>query len=301
MIPSVDTHLYHQINEKLTEIQENPYIMNEILQGIQEDVRRRFVRAYSGENRFEVPIIYTLPQEKMEQRGSIYIGLKQGAETQTSLGNLEGSYQYKEDGLVKEDSYLSRSEDGNKWELHLDNPIRDFQNIENISFSRHDEVDFEDIKDSNGEPVKGKITFNYDDGLEGIIEPFTVNYFPKVFHRDSNYKLQEVDESGLQKGFTAQESYAIAVLSINMDTVRCLEIILKAIFIMMRDSGKEKKALQLQSLKFGQIEPINTSKSSSDGVPFLLYGKEVEATYTVSYNLDSKSTFEIKKVDVGLV
>ncbi|MBE7901838.1 hypothetical protein IPD43_30255, partial [Paenibacillus polymyxa] len=47
---------------------------------------------------------------KQSQRGAIYIGLREGQESQPSLGNMEDTYDFKEGNLYKEESVVAATE-----------------------------------------------------------------------------------------------------------------------------------------------------------------------------------------------
>ncbi|QIW88678.1 hypothetical protein P59_081 [Bacillus phage P59] len=264
MLPSIDTYLYDQIEEKLGIILSNRYIIEEILKGIQPSIATNFIRAYTGDEGREIPIVYTMPQDKESQRGAIYIGLREGQESATSLGNLEGTYEFKEEGFRKEYDVEVMPEEGNeRCFLEVELPIGHLNNVEGIQFSRSDNVE-----------VEGKrIYFKFDPELLGL--KFTVNYVAQSI---------EEEEVGLKKGFTSTEHYSILVVSTNMDTVRCLDLIVKAILILMRSNKEENTNFLLQKLQFGQIEEINVG---TDETPEILYGRESIVTYTASYSLDA--------------
>jgi hypothetical protein len=263
MLPSIDTYLYDQIESKLQIILSNRYIIEEILKGIQPSIANNFIRAYTGDNCREIPIVYTMPQDKESQRGAIYIGLREGQESATSLGNLEGTYEFKDEGLRKELTVIEAEEGNERCFFEVDLPIADLNNIEGIQFSQSDNVEVEG----------NRIYFKFDQELVGL--EFNVNYLAAA---------PVGEEVGLKKGFTSTEHYSILVVSTNMDTVRCLDLIVKAILILMRSNPEELTNFLLQKLQFGQIEEINVG---TDETPEILYGRESIVTYTASYSLDA--------------
>ncbi|QIA28685.1 hypothetical protein [Phage f2b1] len=261
MLPSIDTYLYEQIESKLEIILTNRYIIEEILKGIQPKIAENFIRAYTGANAREIPITYTMPQDKEDQKGAIYIGLREGAESKTSLGNLEGTYENKELGMIKEAVTIEADEKKEHCILQVSQPIAELNNVEGISFSIDDNV-YTD---------KNKIYFAYD--------PYFVGKTHNV-----NYVASGGDEVGLKHGFTTTEHYSVLVVSTNMDTVRCLDLIVKAILILMRSNPEELTSFLLQKLQFGQIEEIPVGTETT---PEILYGRESIVTYTTSYSLDA--------------
>jgi hypothetical protein len=264
MVPSLDTYLYNEIECKLQIILSNRYIIEEILKAVQPKVATNFIRAYSGEGAREIPIVYTLPQDKQTQQGAIYIGLREGEESKPSLGNMESTYEFKAGSLRAEAVMIQATEDKTKLYLEVTENIGELINVEGISFSINDNME-----------IDGKlIYFNYDPDLEGL-GPFTVNYVDTFG-----------EEIGMRKGFTATEQYSILAVSTNMDTVRCLDLIIKSILILMRSNPEELNANLLQRVQYGQMDALDTGRMSVDETPELLYGRETIVAYTVSYSLD---------------
>ncbi|BAN59565.1 hypothetical protein N374_gp212 [Bacillus phage phiNIT1] len=61
-LPSIDTYLYKEIAEKLEIILSNRYIIEEILKEVQPEVSTSFIERFTGDRRWEIPIVYTMPQ-----------------------------------------------------------------------------------------------------------------------------------------------------------------------------------------------------------------------------------------------
>lgn len=273
MIPSIDTYIYSEIEEKLQLILSNRYIIEEILKGVQPKIAENFMRSYYGPKGREVPIVYTMPQEKVTQQGAIYIGLREGRESDPSIGNIEGTYDFKEGQLSKQIAEVQPEESLERMFLEVDTPIGELINVEGLAFSRSDNVKLEGPR----------IYFKYDESLLGLRFPV-------------NYLATTGDEHGLKKGFTATESYSVLAISTNMDTVRCLDLIIKSIMILMRANPEENNNLLLQRIQFGQIQEVDTGRSVSDGIPEILYGRETIVTYTTSYTLDAPILGSIEKI-----
>lgn len=278
MIPSLDTYLYNEIETKLQIILSNRYIIEEILKGVQPKIAQNFIRAYTGETAREIPIVYTMPQDKQTQQGAIYIGLREGKETEPSIGNIGGTYDFKEGTMDSEESIVHVTPEGDRLYFEVSKPIGQLLNVEGMTFSRSDNVTVEDKR----------IYFAHDPELAGL-GPFIVNYVETLG-----------EEQGLKKGFTSTEQYSILVVSTNMDTVRCLDLIVKAILILMRSNPEELTNYLLQGVQFGQIEEVDTGRSGSDGVPEILYGRETIVSYKVSYNLDEPLLLKLEEFIVNL-
>ena len=239
MIPSVDTYLCSEIESKLQIILSNRYIIEEILKGVDSTIAQNFITAYTGANSKEIPIVYTLPQDKItQQNGAIYIGLREGEESNPSIGFMESSYDFKEGGLNKDDSLILATPEKDRLYLEVPKPIGNLLNIENLTLSRSDNVVIEG----------NRIYFNYDPDLVGL-GPFSVNYEDTLG-----------EEVGTRQGFTTTEHYSVLVVSTNMDTVRCIDLIIKSILILMRSNPEEHTNNLLQRLRFGQVEAIDTGR-----------------------------------------
>lgn len=278
MIASVDTYLSNEIESKLQIILTNRYIIEEILKGVQDSIAQNFMRAYTGTGAREIPIVYTMPQDKQTQQGAIYIGLREGEETNPSIGFMEGSYDFKVGGLQTDQATIQALPDNSKLFLEVTKPIGKLDNVENMSFATSDNVTI----DGN------RIYFTYDQTLVGV-GPLT------VFYEDTLGA-----EIGIKQGFTATEHYSVLAVSTNMDTVRCLDLIIKAILILMRSNPDEQTNNLLQRLQFGQIQAQDTGSTGADNSPILLYGRETIVTYTVSYSLDAAITNTLQTINVNL-
>lgn len=276
MLPSIDTYLYDEIEDKLEIILTNRYIIKEILGDMNPKTVERFMLAYFGEGRRDIPIMFTMPQEKVTQQGAIFIGLREGVEAKPSIGLHEGTYEFKQGEFAKESCIATK--EGDKLFFEVANLIGNLNNVENLMFSVTDGV----LVEGN------RVYFNYDPDIEGT--EFNVNYTPI-----------EGKEMGITKGFTSHEAYSVTAVSTNMDTVRCIDLLLKAIFILMRDNPEEQTGLLLQRLQFGQIEEIDTGRTGANGaIPEMLFGREIITSYEVSYGLDSPTVTSLEDIAIRM-
>lgn len=278
MIASIDTYLANEIESKLGIILANRYIIEEILKGVQPNIAANFISAYTGSNPREIPIVYTMPQDKQTQQGAIYIGLREGEETNPSLGFLEATYEFKTGGQNSDQATIQALSDNSRLYLEVSKPIGKLDNVDGMIFSKTDNVTIEG----------NRIYFAYDSSLVGV-GPLTVYYEDTLG-----------DEVGIKRGFTTTEHYSVLAVSTNMDTVRCLDLILKAILILMRSNPDEQTNNLLQKIQFGQIAPQDTGTTGSDGTPMLLYGRETIISYRVSYNLDSPLSNILTQINVNM-
>jgi hypothetical protein len=278
-IPSIDSYLYSEIKSKLEIILTNRYIIEEILKAVQPNIAQNFIRAYTGDTARHIPIVYTMPQEKITQQGAIYIGLREGEESHPSIGNLEDTYDFKEGYIQEEQADIQETPEKDRLFLEVSKPIGDLVSVEGLSFAASDNV----VVEGN------RVYFRYDSDLVGL-GPFNVNFIDTLG-----------DEVGLKKGFTTTEHYSVLAVSTNMDTVRCLDLIIKSILILMRDNPEELNHNLLQRIQFGQIQELDTGRTGSDGqTPEMLYGRETIVTYKVSYSLDAPLLQRLDEIKLNL-
>ncbi|AZF89189.1 hypothetical protein Goe5_c00830 [Bacillus phage vB_BthM-Goe5] len=282
MLSSIDTYIYTQIEQTLGILLSNRYIIEELLKEVQPNVRESFIKAYVYDERYnpapmEVPILYTMPQDKQKLQGSIYIGLREGEETNPSIGNLESTYPSPSLGLIREVADVQVDALSNRMYFELEKPVASLSSVEGITFSSKDNITYEG----------NRIYFKYSPDLEGL-GGFV------VWYEELSTKESRKGEFGVRSGFTTTEYYSILVLSTNMNTVRCLDLLLKAVLIYMRSTAEEQTNNLLQGIKFGQIEEVNTN--TGEETPEILYGRETLVKYVTSYSLDVPIENSIKEL-----
>jgi len=211
-------------------------------------------------------------------RGAIYIGLREGEESHTSIGNQESTYSAPSRGLLSEQSTITVDQTNGKMYLEVSKPIADVDSVTGITFSSG-ELEY----------VGNRMYFDYNPVFENL-EPFTVWY--EAESENPNRK----DEFGIRSGFTTTEYYSVLVLSTNMNTVRCLDLLLKAVLIYMRSTAEEHTNNLLQGVKFGQIDEIKTGDGADGSSPEILYGRETIIKYVTSYSLDVPIENKIKEL-----
>ncbi|AEZ50435.1 hypothetical protein BCPG3_013 [Bacillus phage BCPG3] len=271
MLPSIDTYIHKQVQTTLEMLLSNRYIIEELLKEVQDSVRNKFIKAYVYDELLqnspkEVPIVYAMPQTKQQMQGTIYISLREGEETHTSLNNLESTYDTPEVRMRSQVCDVKILSDERMY-FEVDYPVASMESVSNVTFTDKDDI----VCEGN------RIYFNYSSDLEGL-GGFT------VWYNEASTKESRKDEFGVRSGFTSTEHYSILVISTNMDTVRCLDLLLKAVLIYMRSTPDEQTNHLLQGIRYGQMEEMN----SKDGTetPEILYGRETIVTYTTSYSLD---------------
>ena len=99
MIPSIDNYLKKEVTRVLDIILHECYIIDEVLRDFDTDVVDTFKKAYCGEDpKNEITVRFSFPDVKTPLLASYVIQLGEGSETNDSLGGVEGTFSYKEDG-----------------------------------------------------------------------------------------------------------------------------------------------------------------------------------------------------------
>lgn len=273
MIPSIDTYLQKEVTRMLDIILNECYIIDEVLRDFDSTIVSTFKEAYCGDNpKFEIKPRLAFPDIKQALLASYVIQLGDGIESRDSLGGIEGAFTDKEAGYEDEIGTVVR--DGSKLFIETTKTIGSFLSSRDISFAESDNVE-----------IKGnKLYFELqgNEYLEGKL--LNVAYSAK------HDPVSGEDPSGTHRGFTATETVNITSISNNIDTVRCLDAILKVILIMLRQSPQEQNYYGLQKIRFSALAPV-----ISDG-DTTVHGRSITLTYTVSYSVDYNVVNRIKRI-----
>lgn len=262
MIPSLDTYVFNQVKSNLTAILSSPKIVDTALQGLDKNARDSFKQTYCGENaNREINVTYVFPQNKEGFDALYFIQLGEGEEKNDSLGLTEGTYDTREGGTNREPVSIQVDYESNRLFMEVAKPIASIDGYDGITFAKSDEVTLE------GNRIYFKLITN--EHLIGA--DIVVNYTDK---------LDNLNPTGIKKGFTSRDTVIITPLSTNMDTSRCLDALLKVILIIMRQTVEEQSAYALQTAYF---EPMQALETGADRIAF---GRPLTIAYTVSYSLD---------------
>lgn len=263
LVPSVDTHTYEQLSKRLSVVLKEGPLVNQALANIDEEARTSFVNSFCGPKpKKMVRVSYEYPMQHEASEAVYVIQLGGGSENIKSIGGIEGNFEYKNTGVKRERSVI-RVDDANpdRMVIPLTNPIADIEAIPEISFSVDDEVVVTDYE----------ISFNRDDTLQGL--EVEIIYSTKDIEAPR-------DIAGVDKGFTSTETVTVIPLSYNYDTVRCLDALLKAILITMRESIPEKVEYSLQTVTYSPIQNVIPDAERP------VFGRPHSISYKVSYGID---------------
>lgn len=261
MIPSIDTHMYDQINRRLRPLLKECYIIHEALKDIDEEAREDFMNTFCGDKpKRTVLLSYQYPQAGQSFDAMYVIRLGSGEESIKSIGGVEGGYEFRQ-GTVKRETHEIQLDttSGNLFIL-MDERIGSIEGIPSLS-----------LFDSNMIETEGNyIMFDYDPSLLGL--KVEVIYTTEI--------EESPELAGVKKGFTTTEDLTVVSMSYNYDTVRCLDAILKVILISMREAIPEQTYYGLQGIKFSPMQVVIPDGERP------VFGRPVGITYTVSYSLD---------------
>lgn len=263
MLSSIDTYLKQEIEDRLQVILSNCYIIDEALKDVDKEARENFKKTYVGESSLrEVRVFYGVPQNKEGFDACYAVLIGQSVEDRKSIGGVEGNYNSRQGNVVSEVVSPSLSDLGDKIIFKVSHPIAEFEGAPELSFSKSD----------NLQVVGDTIQINNSGDNEFLLNSqYTIYY---------TVKDTDEDVAGISKGYTATDELSVVSMSINYDTARCLDIILRLILITMRESIDEKFSYSLQTLAFDSLAPVITDGDTT------VFGRTATIQYTVSHSVD---------------
>lgn len=279
MIPSIDTYLKRELEANTQAILSEEWIVEEILADFDEETKYNFIKTYVTGQR-PIPFQFMLSGLKAEDyRGMVFIGLREGQESQSHIGNIANIYEEKEGEYTTEQveiQYLSPEEslDGEaKCYIETTKPMAYFPTSPDITFSPTD----------NRVINENRMTFRLNEQAIGVT--ITVMYTEKTGN-----------EEGMIVGFEAEEGYSVMPVSNNMDTMRCIDAIIKASLIIMRSTQQEILTNRMQKLQFAQV---TQERPTEDNNVEILYCRENIVFYNADYSLDSPVMRRLKHIRIS--
>lgn len=273
MIPSVDTYVYQELETKLKAILRHEDILRQALAGLDERARENFIKTYSGDKpKKPIEVSYQYPGTKESFDARYVVQLGSSHETANSLGNIQSNFDFREGDTIFE--YATIEEGSTHLYLKLTQPIGELTTVENISFARSDNVKL----------VGNKITFRKPGNEHLVGSVVGVHYLSKL-----NNDGKE-DPVGVKKGYTSNDEVEITPISVNMDTARCMDALLKVIMIVMLDNIEENTGFLLKKMTF---QPMQNIISDADR---LVFGRPLTIEYVVTNTVDYDFTHKITEV-----
>lgn len=271
-MPSIDTYLKSTLDSSLRLLFKNPVLLTSLLKDLEPESSKNFIDYYT-DPAHELPVVFAYPSEPNLLFGFIMISLLNGEENQDSIGSAIGEYSFNEGNAsieqvsVQIDTNSTDPLYQNKMYLEVSQEVGYVESVEDITF------------DSTEPWINGsRVYFNYSEDAVG--GSFIVHYIPVS---QTGVLTGQEHNSGLVKGYEAEESYGIACQSTNMDIVRCADALVKALLITMRSSIDEQYTFSLQKITYGDIEPVDPYGADSGQ---LVFGRQISVTYKVPYSLD---------------
>lgn len=295
VMPSTVAHVRKSLTKTLGVLLDSETVMAELLKEFEPEVAKDFITTYVNQydeqgNRIkdgkQIKLTTSVPQEQADLDNLFLIDMGAGHEDQDlqSLGNVIGQYDY--DGLSTaktEKLILKYDTDKEEAIVETTNSIGELVDILELELVR------DQIKLS-GKQITIDMPYEeaYELGLIGSPLDITVKYMPATGN----------DFFGVVKGYEVSETVRIVMMSRNLDTLRAMDILLKASLILMRGFDKENETYKLASAEYFDTAPV--SDNELPGLPSRIFGRQVEITYKVTYGMDSKVTKILKSFDLHL-
>lgn len=293
MFPSTTTHVRKQLDEKLKLLLNSSYIINVLLKEFEPEIVQAFSERYIAEyneqgerikDGRDITVTTNYPQEDFTKEAlQIYIGMGEGQQINTSIGQIEGEYYENSSETIRQ-------------EVTIEDPTLD---------------DFTLALDK--EPVPGSLSFRNMDIDDSIITYVSGETKVKVALSQEVRRLLGITDNtvfdltyqpyaskeksvGQALGFTSEETVQLVIMSSNMDIVRIADALVKASLILMRSESEEQSGgYSLGKIQYAPIAPIEGLPTT----PNLVFGRQIDITYTVSYAMQKTNLQEIKNISIG--
>lgn len=279
----------------MSELLKSKDTLNIILKQINDEARENFIKTFGGISpKEEVQVTFEYPNTKIDQKANIVISMGSAKEAKSYIGNVAGTFDYVEDQFEeREEVALQVEEETNRYFLEMSKPVGELVQVQDISFSIQDNVQLEG----------NRIYFNRR-GNEWIMDEFITETYSDTASDTENSTILVVnyvskiegingDPVGRITGFTANERVNISPLSTNMDIARCLDMLMKAVLIIMRDSVEENSMYVLQKVDFGTMN-LQIKQGDTN-----VYGRTLTIAYTVDHTLEQELYRDIKNIKLN--
>lgn len=297
VMPSTITHVRRSLNKTLGLFLDSQDIMNELLKEFEPDVAKDFINIYVNqydENNKRVKdgkkinIVTTVPQEVVDLDNTILVDMGGGRESEEghSIGNIINTYDYDgADTASTEHTTLTYNSEEEYAMVKSAKPIGDLLDIEEI-FLEESQISYIDNK-----TIRLDIPYEqaYELGIIGNPLDVTLKYMPSTGN----------DYYGVVRGYDVTETVRLVIMSKNLNTLRILDMLVKASLIIMRSMNKESETYKLAEAEYFDTAPL--SEAELPGLPGRVFGRQVEITYTVTYGMDQKVTKFLSSIDTNLL
>lgn len=288
MIPSLVNYVRTELDEKIKAILSNSYIINEVLGGIEPDVSSAFINrytdSYSDTNRtkdgVEIPILTTYPEDIVTSNTFILVGMGNGEESNKSIGLASGGYTDDDGPVMKEHPFVERdSYTSLKFQLSQQ-PDPSSIVIPDFAYARNS------LSVSGNYVTIQGIDPSLVDSIDFGVDTLVVNYTP----------LGSPNTKGMARGYRIQETVSVLIVSKNLDDIRAIDAIIKAVIVLMRADSESFTKYNLGSVSYSAPVPL---EDAAPGTPKITFARELDFTYEVDYSMNSKNIQTLKDVVVN--
>lgn len=292
-ILSIDTYLQASIKKYLGRLLSSPYIIREVvLADFEPSVKESFIATFcpnkNGSGK-EIPVIFTFPQAKQDKSAFMLIQFKGGSEYEGSLGNNVGNHIEHTGNATKETLRVQKETKDSVTKFYVvpKSPVADVISFEGYSGQYR-------VADGR---VYLEATKTMESAYETISDFQVILYYtPYVDKVDYTYPEQPINTA---IGYDLSETYTIDSVSNNMDTLRCLDALLRTILIYMRDTMSEQVEYRLPNVEFmgtDLIQELNDATNSGTGEQ--LFYRRAEVSYVSTYSINVDKGTDLKDVSL---
>lgn len=297
MIHSVSTYLQSITRKYLKAFLSDSYILNEeILNDFPKEIRQSFIHTFSTDKKNTpgalgkpIDVRFTYVPKDLSPDATVLIQEKGGQEQNSdnqSIGMNMGMTDEKDANVYKESSLDHYDPKKNLAYLQVSHPINKIISI--------DKYDGRKKVIGNRIYLLGSYSAFLAKNNNVPNEKCVITYNSKSSNVNKYNKHNVYD----LEGYDATESYTLDLIAPNIDTIRCLSALMKAIFIAMRlQAVQENTRFHLPKITeqgVDQLHTINNSTHSVFGNKY--FYKRFTLNYLVTYTLPQKVGFYINHI-----
>lgn len=285
MIQALAYNVKNTLANNLSYFLSQPYIIKELLEDIDEKTVKEFIERFSksptSKGVKEIPVYFGYPQDVKSMDAMVSVTSGNGQETSQSIGHVDGSFEG-QGHIYTETLEVTAFEVREGIEYAVGNVVHEILYIDGITEISTDHIIHE------GNKVLIRVSNVLAMATVNVGDKYTITYTAKVSGK-----------SGLAIGFTAREEVVISIVSMNESTMACLDILIKACIITMRESLRERVMTDLPKISYTPIQPIDPELVP--GTPNIVFTRDYSLVYTVSHNIPKVNTKVLTKINTKKV
>lgn len=285
MIQALAYNVKNTLANNLSYFLSQPYIIKELLEDIDEKTVKEFIERFSKSSASkgvkEIPVYFGYPQDVKSMDAMVSVTSGNGQETSQSIGHVDGSFEG-QGHIYTETLEVTAFEIREGVEYAVGNVVHEILYIDGITEISTDHIIHE------GNKVLIRVSNVLAMATVNVGDMYTITYTAKVSGK-----------SGLAIGFTAREEVVISIVSMNESTMACLDILIKACIITMRESLRERVMTDLPKISYTPIQPIDPELVP--GTPNIVFTRDYSLVYTVSHNIPKVNTKVLTKINTKKV